>query len=343
MQDTIRFLAALAVVLAHHSHFATMYPLYSIPSTYAPPFYNYLNLVYVHGGYAVFVFFFLSGFMISKTQHEKGIDQFQPRNFMIRRCARIYPAHLVSLLTMTALTGWWELNSARPFISYNNDAWHFVLNLLLINNWGLGVDNSFNVPAWSLSVEFLCYAIISLLLAWRGRFNFSFFIFLFAVILTQISSDPSVRNLGNGIAYFITGYWTSILYRPLQTRLMITLFIIGSTLFYVSLDASLGLQKVIWMFAVFPIFMTIIYHFDNTISILKSRPLKFIGDFSFSLYIWHFPVQALIYCVMGTAMKDNMNSLSLWTTYIVFSLGAAYWSMRILEPRLGKRILTFQK
>lgn len=281
--------------------------------------------------------------MISKTQHEKGIDQFQPRNFIIRRCARIYPAHFVSLLIMTALTGWWELNSARPFISYNNDAWHFFLNLLLVNNWGLGVDNSFNVPAWSLSVEFLCYAIISILLARRRSFNFSFYIFFFAVMLTQISSDPSVRNLGNGIAYFITGYWTSILYRPMQTRLLVILFIIGSTLFYVSLNVSLGLQKIIWMFAVFPIFITIIYHFDNTVSFLKSRPLKFLGNLSFSIYIWHFPVQALIYCVIGSEMKDHMNSLSLWATYIILSLCAAYWSMQILEPRLGKKILALQK
>src|SRR3954452_336502 len=140
--DFYRFVAALGVFIFH---------LKTIDSGVAPVW---------NGSYGLFVdmFFILSGFVISYSypSDARGLKAYS--RFMIRRIARIYPLHLLSLLIFVLLIGVGLERTAR------STPLDFLYNLMLLQAWGVTDHLSFNSPSWSISAEFFCYLIFPLLM-----------------------------------------------------------------------------------------------------------------------------------------------------------------------------------
>ncbi|MGL9621309.1 acyltransferase [Bradyrhizobium sp. U531] len=140
--DFYRFVAALGVFIFH----------LKLIDTGISPAWN--------GSYGLFVdmFFILSGFVISYSypSDARGVAAYS--RFMIRRIARIYPLHLLSLLVFVVLIGAGLERTAR------STSLDFVYNLLLLQAWGVTDHLSFNSPSWSISAEFFCYLIFPLLM-----------------------------------------------------------------------------------------------------------------------------------------------------------------------------------
>ncbi|TQF26996.1 acyltransferase [Bradyrhizobium sp. UNPF46] len=140
--DFYRFVAALGVFIFH----------LKLIDTGISPAWN--------GSYGLFVdmFFILSGFVISYSypSDARGVAAYS--RFMIRRIARIYPLHLLSLLIFVVLIGAGLERTAR------STSLDFVYNLLLLQAWGVTDHLSFNSPSWSISAEFFCYLIFPLLM-----------------------------------------------------------------------------------------------------------------------------------------------------------------------------------
>lgn len=140
--DFYRFVAALGVFIFH---------LKTIDPGISPAW---------NGSYGLFVdmFFILSGFVISYSypSDARGIGAYS--RFMIRRIARIYPLHLLSLLIFVLLIG---VGLERTGRSTPLD---FLYNLVLFQAWGVTDHLSFNSPSWSISAEFFCYLIFPLLM-----------------------------------------------------------------------------------------------------------------------------------------------------------------------------------
>lgn len=140
--DFYRFVAALGVFIFH---------LKIIDSGIAPVW---------NGSYGLFVdmFFILSGFVISYSypSDARGLKAYA--RFMIRRIARIYPLHLLTLLVFVLLIGFGLDRSAR------STPLDFLYNLVLLQAWGVTDHLSFNSPSWSISAEFFCYLIFPLLM-----------------------------------------------------------------------------------------------------------------------------------------------------------------------------------
>ncbi|MET4763192.1 acyltransferase family protein [Bradyrhizobium ottawaense] len=140
--DFYRFVAALGVFIFH----------LKLIDTGISPAWN--------GSYGLFVdmFFILSGFVISYSypSDARGVAAYS--RFMIRRIARIYPLHLLSLLIFVVLIGVGLERTAR------STPLDFLYNLLLLQAWGVTDHLSFNSPSWSISAEFFCYLIFPLLM-----------------------------------------------------------------------------------------------------------------------------------------------------------------------------------
>ncbi|MGT2504194.1 acyltransferase family protein [Bradyrhizobium guangxiense] len=140
--DFYRFVAALGVFIFH----------LKLIDTGISPAWN--------GSYGLFVdmFFILSGFVISYSypSDARGVAAYS--RFMIRRVARIYPLHLLSLLIFVVLIGVGLERTAR------STPLDFVYNLLLLQAWGVTDHLSFNSPSWSISAEFFCYLVFPLLM-----------------------------------------------------------------------------------------------------------------------------------------------------------------------------------
>lgn len=140
--DFYRFVAALGVFIFH---------LKTIDQGISPAW---------NGSFGLFVdmFFILSGFVISYSypSDAQGVRAYS--RFMIRRIARIYPLHLLSLLIFVLLIGVGLEHTAR------STPLDFLYNLALVQAWGVSDHLSFNSPSWSISAEFFCYLIFPLLM-----------------------------------------------------------------------------------------------------------------------------------------------------------------------------------
>ncbi|SEM42453.1 Peptidoglycan/LPS O-acetylase OafA/YrhL, contains acyltransferase and SGNH-hydrolase domains [Chitinophaga rupis] len=160
--DIIRAVSAFIVIFAHWQFFYYTNDVYT-KNGYDPaalPGYQWLSLIYDHSMVVVDLFFLLSGFIFFWLYAEKvSSGKISFGKFMWFRITRLYPIHFVSLLLVALLQFLMLRNAGHYFIIQYNDVYHFFLNLLFMQNWGLEKGPSFNGPSWSASVEVFLYII----------------------------------------------------------------------------------------------------------------------------------------------------------------------------------------
>ena len=349
MQDLLRFILALAVVVFHYKHFAIQTALSLPPDDFTPPFEDFLLPIYKYGYHAVAVFFYLSGYMLATqlSQYTSDNPKFDYRKFIVKRIARIYPAHLVTLFVMGLLALITTSANLKPFITYNDNLLNFVASIFLLNGVGLMRDTSFNLPSWSLSVEFICYLLFATtcLLTTKRRSILFFIGFLAGALITEISSDPNTDNLGSGMIFFFCGALCAAAIKPRLDRFIqqsigytSVAIVAGIISFYLSLSANLGLQKLIWLFCTLPALIIGLDQIDKHLNKTRNRPLEWFGLVSFSLYIWHFPIQAAFHYLIELQWipmgETAYNSTNLFWTYIITTIVVAHISLITIE-KLG--------
>lgn len=355
MQDLLRFFLALSVVIFHYKHFAIQSALSLPPDDYVAPFSEVLDLIYRHGYHAVAVFFFLSGYMLASRLNTNTISTFSYRNFLIKRLARIYPAHGATLLVMGLVAIIVNQLSLKPFMTYNDNIANFVASIFLLNGTGIMRDTSFNLPAWSLSVEVICYVAFGAVcaLSTKRRGTLFFLGLLAGVAIKEISSDPNIGNVGSGMVFFFAGTIAAAKFKPLRDRFLpndqiaITVLLgIFALSFSLSLYTSLGLQKLIWIFLSLPALVIAVTAIDDKLSQIKERPFLWLGLMSFSIYIWHFPVQAVMHYWINGAQIDSApayNSPILFWLYLVSIVAIAHLSLVSIEKWGSSCIRSFEK
>lgn len=186
---SLRGIAAMAVIAEHYS--ATMQPLASGKFPALAP----------HGNLAVDVFFVLSGFIMGYTylpsfRELDGSTAY--REFLIKRVARILPlnAAMATILTAAAFVSVWLFGANQfPKVPQHGALFNWIANALMLP--GLGIGQSINWPAWSISVEFAAYFLFPVFLA--CIFSRSRPIFL-ATCFTAVAGIVAVCATGNHLS-----------------------------------------------------------------------------------------------------------------------------------------------
>jgi peptidoglycan/LPS O-acetylase OafA/YrhL len=144
--DALRFLAAAFIVVFRLGDAAPV-PLRSIQD------------VFGRGYLATDFFLLLSGFVLATTVYgERVLDgRVSPAQFLARRAARSYPAHLITLtalvvVVLAAAALGHGVSHAERFPWAAGPA-----HLLMLHGWGFAPD-TWNAPTWTLSALFVCYA-----------------------------------------------------------------------------------------------------------------------------------------------------------------------------------------
>ena len=163
--DLVRFVAALAVLLAHLA---------------LPPFSD--NALWWplgrYGEAAVAVFFVLSGYVIAYVSQERETDG---RRFASGRFSRLMSVALPALLVTAASDALVAFLQpafyARPDVGGTGGLWSgYLASLLFINEWRIfgwgAVFPGSNSPWWSLSFEATYYLVAGLFLYFRRRWWF---------------------------------------------------------------------------------------------------------------------------------------------------------------------------
>lgn len=307
--DAVRGVAALGVVFWHWQHF--FFAGFEPPADFkvaSQPLYQLFFLSYRNGYLAVDLFFCLSGFIFYWLYSESIADRkTDAREFFLLRFSRLYPLHLVTLLLVAFGQYFYTNLHGQGFAFPANDSYHFVLNLFFASSVGLEQGLSFNSPTWSVSVEVFLYILFFMVCRWsppRTRLIVTGVLSVVGILVL-----PRYLPLGRGLLSFFLGGCLYHLYLPMvnsrmlhrwadRFSLLAVVLWIASIVFAMQ-DHTLVPRSPLWMvtylfprLVLFPVTILALALVEAQRGELGRR-LSFLGDISYSVYLWHFPLQLL--------------------------------------------------
>lgn len=314
--------------------------------------YHY-GLDQIPGGFiGVDVFFVISGFLITKLlideANQTGKISFS--NFWARRIRRIIPMSFV-VIVVTVIAGLYILNSeqARQLVAVALGALGFSANFVLYFTTEAYLSGV-NLPSplqhyWSLAIEEQFYLIWPLILFgalkispkhWKALL--AFFVGVIGLASLTLSIVTTTSNPGMGYYFPHTRIW--------ELLAGAVLALAGASIYRVptplrAIVGWIGLGSIIWSAvsfnsqtvfpgaaALIPVFATAAVIAAGGVQwgpsqLLSVAPAKHIGAWSYSLYLWHWPVLILTEYRFGT--------LSGWTKLLLLGatilLSATTYSM----------------
>ncbi len=284
--DAVRLIAALTVLVGH------AWPLTGQPN---PP-----TLAGIHVyDLAVYVFFALSGFLITTSWHREPVA----RVYLAKRALRIFPA-LVLLVVLTVFVIGTLATTAGLSVYFGSpETWRYLANVSLLVTYDLpGVfagnpQHVVNGALWSLGPEFLCYlAVLGLGLLLRRRRLVAACLLAGAFIGVAFVPVQPLGEIASAMAFFGVGAVIAAVARGRRLPLLPVVVLIPSWLLASSLlpiDSQLGQMKLAWLFLPYIVIAL------GQASTPVVRRLSRFGDISYGMYLWGFLVQQLVVQVAG--------------------------------------------
>lgn len=315
-----RFIAAVAIIVYH---FGQKTSLYQVPV---------LHTIFENANVAVSFFYVLSGFVLYYSYAQK--KEVFWISFLIKRLRRIYPAYFIAILfTLLIKTFHWD---------------DVLLSLFMVQTWIPGKSLILNNPGWSISNELFFYASFPLLLPLFKTYKqikaqgFAVFLFwlvsqLFFLNLIQSSQHYYLYLPILHINSFIVGVMAARFFQIHSRALTIysiALKILLLAMFVVAL--YLFENKNLHNGLLAPLFALLIYLIArgrDAMTRFFSRPLfQFLGEISYSLYIFQFPVWLLIseyrlskYLHLPKTISEDLKFSIRFLLLVLFSIGFYYF------------------
>jgi len=252
------------------------------------------------GYFGVDIFFVLSGFIIALTYGASFSSHFKASlyPFYLKRFARVYPVHLfaLSLFFLVYIASFW-----RPSLIPHPE--HFPMSdllaqIFLVHAWGIVSGNGWNLPSWSMSMEFLAYLTFPVLIYVVRRFGVPIFSLLSSLLIVVYFllpyGDMGVPGIARVLSEFSFGMVISqladsgklgSLKSDAMTVLAVVLIVILAN--GIALRSSGNEYE---QFIVFPAGL-LIFSLDRDkfqfLHIVKSKATIYLGKISYSLYATH--------------------------------------------------------
>jgi peptidoglycan/LPS O-acetylase OafA/YrhL len=309
--DSWRGICALMVVFSHAriaSHF-------------------YINDFVRHSFLFVDFFFVLSGFVIALNYQEKLLKGYGVAPFMALRLGRVWPLHVVLLglyvLAELVLLAWPWLQGAIGRTAFDTDR-HSVTgiftHLTLIHSLpNVHEDVTWNEPSWSISVEFYSYLIFALGLAVLSRLPFKRMLLVVGligvlvaapIVIYMLAERKNIFVMASGglirclygfaagaLAAMIHQRWQAQHIRLFANRGLATLLEFAAFIGTIAFVTLVGISS--WNLTAPIVFALVILVFapqaGHISDVLRMRPLLYLGTLSYSIYMVHYLILALLY------------------------------------------------
>ncbi|CAK3670186.1 exopolysaccharide production protein ExoZ [Vibrio crassostreae] len=310
--DLSRFIAAMAVLFWHYQHFYMIEGVSFIRQE--QPFYNVFSLLYNYGNIAVQYFWVLSGFVFFFTYSKKiSLGKTLPSDYIKNRIARLYPLHILTLIITTVVAYYFNEKNGYYFVYSFNDLKHFILNVFLISHWGLQDGWSYNAPIWSVSVEIFSYIVFYLYCKFIKLDSIQLIVTL--ALITALNSYIK-SDLLNCLYYFFIGGLTYHVYNLIlscrKDRLkIITLTLLG---FALASTSPYGLE-----FALLTLFLALL----QSHNVDYGKKYKNLGDLSFGMYLWHYPIQLFFVCFVSQEYDFYQSKITIITFVTITIISSA--------------------
>lgn len=316
---------------------------------------NHLWPTRVTGGYVgVDVFFVISGYLISShlIREIDGTGRIRIARFYARRVRRLLPAAFLVLAAVVAAT--FLLVPHARWDAYGHEVMAGALYwenwLLTAEFWSHPVDfTQFTAVTsyWSLSVEeqfYLCWPLL-LLLLFRMRSPRARVAGVTAVGLVSLAGCVYLTAVNKGPAYYVTPVrvWEFVIGTLIAlggARLVLPRAV-AETASLLGFAAILGSTVLFSGTTEFPGAMALLPTLGTGLviaagvgpgrrwhtALTSSAPVQLLGDISYSLYLWHWPLVVLV----PFTMPGGVLTLPARLGIVVASLILAYLSKRLVE------------
>jgi peptidoglycan/LPS O-acetylase OafA/YrhL len=344
----LRCFAAINIVLFHFSD---------------PKWFGFLAPVVNAGFISVSYFILLSGFVLAYNYAERARNgELDRKRFWEARFTRIYPIYFLSLLlSLNLLSGEYQTHAHGMFWT------GVVLTPLLLQGFVPAIATFLNTPAWTMSAEAAYYVIFPWVAKWKRSQRMTPHLMKMAGVwaLGMVPGALYMAFRPDGIAHpdrWSYGPWLSALkYTPYShvfgfvfgvmladldrmiertARLRLWLGILGFSGIYALLSmGSLMPYPIMHDGLLMPLFGCIVLGLagENPLArALGVRPLVFVGEASYCLYLLHFNLWNLIH---GSHVLEATGLIRFdpWISYvllIVLSIFALYFIEKPAQRKL---------
>lgn len=332
--DLLRGLAALAVLIFHFKNFAGGGgDLSRKPEVFDRiQLLHWLHPIKENGALAVMLFWAISGFVFMNVYAGTRPGA---RHFWVNRIARLYPLHLLTLLVIAAIQFAAMRRLGHWFIFPANDLIHFIPHLFFASAWDPSSPHSFNGPVWSVSVEVLIYAAFYLY-ARTVRSSVASVVaglVIFAVLMKLLPSWQAPLCgcffFGGMLSYAVFRLW------PEDRRLLLLGLALAALILLGALSVLAG-ARIPLTFRLLPVAMCLLV-VAATSEVVAMRPMyrrtEFVGDITYSTYMWHSPIQMLFLFGAGLGFwrVDAAFTDGFFVAYLALVCVLAWLSFRFIE------------
>lgn len=327
--SSLRGIAAILVVMLHFHFF--LGPIITYKGG------NWIDKLYL----MVDLFFILSGFImcyVYENTFDTGFAKKGYKKFLIARFARIYPLHFITLLAeVLLLTVYVYTDKFQLLADWNQHLYRLdaiPVQLFFLETVGIFNFATWNMPAWSLSAEWWAYMtfpfafivfkkigynrwFIGMIVAVLGWLLIEFVLSPIQPFLTYGTDSNKIGLDVNwhfgafrGIIGFIAGMVVWQIYR---NNLFKKIFAIGWVLIVLVVLSFLSMYLKWYDTITVTIFMMVIlssaYGSNMIDKIYSIKLLRKLGDWSFSIYIWHmFFINVILFYFM-LEQKEKVKGL----------------------------------
>ncbi|WP_320052735.1 acyltransferase [uncultured Acetobacteroides sp.] len=312
------------------------------------------------GSIGVPLFFMISGFIMVVTTQNSSPTFAYVKGYYLKRAVRILPIYYI--LTLVLVLGLGEFR--YYFIDHYNE---LLSGLFFFPTYQNHIGPSYGMPplevGWSLCYEVFFYILLGVSIFF-GRYRWTVLVGLMAVLVYLI---PFITN-GEVMPLLSGCYGYTSAYFSLMTNPVILFFIVGVLigLFYISrhsipnilLSQCLaGIAIVVFILSYFGLITLPKSYYSNILvcglllfallqrnkikPFVLPKPLVFLGDMSYSLYLVH-PLVIIFLPRIFRIFKAGVILASPWYFLIVMSvvLGLSVISYNLIEKQLCSRLIS---
>jgi peptidoglycan/LPS O-acetylase OafA/YrhL len=315
-----------------------------------------LSLPLVTGWQGVPLFFVLSAYLLTSQWHGRALDIGSTLAFWRRRVLRIYPAFWLQLVVLVLLAPW-VAGLLPPFGSID-----LTLNAILWVNLPPSMTAPLNGVWWTLPVELSFYLALPLLVGLQRRVGWpAVAVACFVVtigwragVMAAFAGENLalrlhiVDALPGSLATFAAGFaMAHSTWRPAGRERWAVLCALAVA--YLCLQYWLWSNDALylrghWMLAVWipslSVVLAVGVHLAAQMGAatvwLGCRPLVWMGEVSFGVYLWHYPVLKLLGLLQSSFWNSLGGSVLALFACLALTLPLAALSFRFVEsPTMG--------
>jgi len=302
--NMLRFLAAILVIFSHSFYVANMQD---------DPLAKFCGMQTNLGGVAVAVFFFLSGFYVTKSLYKRN----NVKEYLYKRCLRIFPQLWITIFLSVFVLGpiltTYSLN--RYFM--NGGTYLYLLNAILFPIHNLpGVfegniyDASVNGALWTLPVEFIAYCVLAVIMVISKKvlkkensqkvfhiISIVVLLIVFVFVDVVLKNDFLITAMRPLIIFFV-----GVLYYDYAEKIKLCIPVACGMVLFMVFCCIIPLLNYALIFCLPYVIITFSLG-------MKQIRVKEIVKISYEMYLLGWPIQQSVVCWFGGTMNPYLNFL----------------------------------